>query len=138
MSADLSNSRSGYRLPRRSILRGKDSFELIFRKGIRLAGTHADLRYVSYPNPAGGLKVAFIAGRRLGNAVQRNHGKRLLREAYRLQQHFLDPVDEQNDTYVHLAFILKSSRSSYHQIFTDVGNLLERLRSHINNSQENS
>lgn len=135
MSADPSNT-VGYRLPRRNILRGKDPFEALFKQGIRLAGTYADLRYISYPNPARERKVACIAGRRLGNAVTRNRGKRLLREAYRLHQHLLDPVTEQSDLSLHLAFILKTSHCTYPQLSGDMRNLLQRLADILHPAQE--
>jgi len=131
MSEDLSKRSTGNRLPRRSILRGKDSFELIFQHGSRIAGRYADLRYRMHEGQAPGFRAAFIAGRRMGNAVKRNRGKRLLREAFRLQQHLLDPVAIPAACTLHLAFMLKRHDVGFREISDEVAGLLKRLNAQL-------
>jgi ribonuclease P protein component len=131
MSEDLSNRSTGNRLPRRRILRGKDSFELLFKHGSRIAGRYADLRYRMHDGQAHGFCAAFIAGRRMGNAVKRNRGKRLLREAFRLQQHLLDPVVTLPACTLHLGFILKRPDAGFREISDDVAGLLKRLNAQL-------
>ncbi|MCH8495859.1 MAG: ribonuclease P protein component [Balneolales bacterium] len=139
MSEARSNKITGNRLPRRAILRGKDSFEHLFQNGSRIAGKVADIRYYVSSNDAiSGRQTAFIAGRRLGNAVKRNRYKRLLREAYRLQQHILDPFDDTPEGSLHFAFILKSPRAGYAEIYAEVGQLLQKLVLQLQQNRQKS
>ncbi|KPP98421.1 MAG: ribonuclease P protein component [Bacteroidetes bacterium HLUCCA01] len=139
MNAGLSKRSAGaFRLPRRSVLRGKDAFSGLFKNGTRIAGTFTDLRFVVTEGPAPDIRVAFIAGRRLGNAVRRNRGKRLLREAYRLQQHFLDPVKQSSATVLHIGFILKNSRATYPQLHEETGRLVQKLAKMLTDNPEES
>jgi ribonuclease P protein component len=131
MSEDLSNRSTGNRLPRRRILRGKDSFELLFQHGSRIAGRFVDLRYRMHEETAPDFRVAFIAGRKMGNAVKRNRGKRLLREAFRLQQHILDPVVAISARSLHLAIMLKRHDAEFRDIKDDVSVLLKRLNAQL-------
>ena len=55
--------------------------------------TAADSRLVLYvlPNELDGPRIGLAVGGRHGNAVQRNRLRRLLREAFRIEQHNLPP-----------------------------------------------
>lgn len=77
-----------YKLSKQGILRNKNSFQSVYRSG----KSYANKTMVLYVLPTiGDRKTGFAAGKRLGNAVIRNRVKRLLREAYRLNQHRLTP-----------------------------------------------
>jgi len=81
-----------YTLPKSGRLRRNESFQAVYRSGKSYANRHLVL-YV-LPQRGGSRRVGFAAGRRLGSAVVRNRIKRLLREAYRLEQHRLvDGID---------------------------------------------
>ena len=95
------------RLPRTAILRGKKAFAGLFGEGNFIRGKDFDTKYILNPSGSGTVKVAFIAGKRLGNAVVRNRNKRLVREAYRLAQHeFTDHIGESGFD-LEAAFIVK-------------------------------
>lgn len=78
-----------YKLSKQGILRSNKSFQSVYRSG----RSYANKTMVLYvlPNAGECRKTGFAAGKRLGNAVVRNRVKRLLREAYRLNQHRLKP-----------------------------------------------
>ncbi len=81
-----------HKLPKSGLLRKNKSFQAVYRLGKSVANRHLVL-YV-LPGRGGSRRVGFAAGKRLGVAVVRNRVKRLLREAYRLNQHKLvDGVD---------------------------------------------
>jgi ribonuclease P protein component len=81
-----------YNLPKSARLRRNKSFQAVYRSG----KSYANRQLVLYVLPQHGRerRVGFAAGKRLGDAVVRNRVKRLLREAYRHQQHKLkDGID---------------------------------------------
>ena len=72
------------RLPRRMIIRHKDAFERMFQNGRRRNGRFVQLIIVPQDSAkASDLMVAFVCGKRIGHAVQRNLYKRRLREIFR-------------------------------------------------------
>ncbi len=76
-----------YSLSKAGRLCRNKSFQAVYRSGKSYANRHLVL-YV-LPQHGCGRRVGFAAGKRLGSAVVRNRVKRLLREAYRLEQHRL-------------------------------------------------
>ena len=131
MSEDRNNRTSGNQLPRRNILRGEDSFDKLFNDGIRIAAGHIDLRYLTKEANQFSVRVAFIAGRKLGNAVTRNRCKRLLREAYRLQQHILDTISTHRSDEIEMAIIVKNAPITLQIAMTDVHKLLTTLQKRL-------
>lgn len=78
-----------FELGRNKILRGKREFNTVHSKGRSFANREIVL-YVLEDETLNG-KVGFAAGKKLGCAVIRNRVKRILREAYRLNQHKVKP-----------------------------------------------
>lgn len=74
-----------FELGRNKILRGKREFNTVHSKGRSFANREMVIYILNDENLNG--KVGFAAGKKLGCAVIRNRVKRLLREAYRLNQH---------------------------------------------------
>jgi ribonuclease P protein component len=60
---------------------GKIQFSLVYAKGKSWPGKEIVLR--ALPNTLNSLRFGFVVSRRIGNAVVRNHVKRLLREIVR-------------------------------------------------------
>jgi ribonuclease P protein component len=76
-----------YKLAKNGILRKNKHFQTVYRVGKSFANKQLVLYVLR--NKSGTRKIGFAAGKRLGNAVVRNRVKRLLREAYRLNQYRL-------------------------------------------------
>jgi ribonuclease P protein component len=87
-----------HRLPAELKLRKQREFQDLFAKGRRVYG---DLISICVRKPMPELKVGFVAGRRVGGAVARNRAKRIMREAFRLnQERILQPC--------HLALVART------------------------------
>jgi ribonuclease P protein component len=81
-----------YKLSKQVRLRKNKKFQFVYTNGISYANKLAVLYVI--PNQQNLRHVGFAAGKRLGCAVVRNRVKRLLREAYRLNQNkLLDGFD---------------------------------------------
>lgn len=120
-----------FTLPKSQILRGRRNFEELFASSSFLAGSTVNLRYSASPDSSQNLLVGFIAPKRIGNAVKRNHAKRLMREAYRLNQHILTKVPEINQIGLRFVFMAKQADLTFTDVQKDVIQLLNTLRSQL-------
>ena len=73
-------------LPRSRRLHLKNDFKNIIQSGRRIAGLGLVLWWKPAPMGHEDKRMGLVVSRRLGNAVQRNRIKRLLREAFRLNR----------------------------------------------------
>jgi ribonuclease P protein component len=74
-------------------IRRDHDFQRIFRARCS-AGSAELVVYVDHaPDGVGFARLGVRAGKRLGNAVQRNRARRRVKEAFRLRQHELPPLD---------------------------------------------
>ncbi len=126
MNADRNNGSGRYTLPRAKILRGKSHFDRLFREGNRLTASSVDLRYTALPDATAGCLVAFVAGKKLGNAVVRNRCKRRMREAYR---HY--PVQTDGSRGLHFILIAKKADVAHSQVESDIRSLIDRLQAQL-------
>lgn len=67
---------------KKEILRKKDDFSLIYKKGKSVPERYIVLFYRKNNLPYN--RIAFLASKKVGNSVQRNRAKRLMKESYRL------------------------------------------------------
>jgi ribonuclease P protein component len=65
-------------------IRRRPDFQQVHERGIRLSGRF--MTAVFLPNNLPNDRLGIIASRRLGDAVQRNRAKRLIREIFRLNK----------------------------------------------------
>ena len=122
-----------YELPKSRLLKGKRNFEQLFSNSQHLSSSSVNLRYSAKQVPNSDIKIGFIAPKRIGNAVQRNHCKRLMREAFRLHQHSLLDLFNQTKLEIHCVFIARSSPLNFQQVQHDVVTLMEKLRTRLQN-----
>src|SRR5690554_4069292 len=120
-----------FTLPKSHILSGRRNFEELFESSSFLAGSTVNLRYTTSPDSHNKMLVGFIAPKRIGNAVKRTHTKRLMREAYRLNQYILSEVPEIEKTGLHFVFMAKQANLTFPEVQKDVVQLLNSLRSQL-------
>ena len=73
---------------KKEILRNKDDFSIIYRKGKSIGGRYIVLFYRKNNLPYN--RTAFLASKKVGNSVVRHHLCRLVRESYRLNEDKFD------------------------------------------------
>jgi ribonuclease P protein component len=79
------------RFPKRVRLLRAREFERVF--AARSSAADASLALYGAANDLGYARLGLTVSRRIGGAAVRNRWKRLLREAFRLTQHRLPPLD---------------------------------------------
>ena len=79
------------RFRREQRLLHKADFDRVFATGRRVFARGLVLH--ALPSPTGQARLGLVTSRRFGDAVRRNRARRLLREAFRLSQHELPPLD---------------------------------------------
>jgi len=117
-------------LPKTRILRGRTNFKSLFTNSKTLTSASVFLRYRIESSDSPELKIAFIAPKKIGTAVQRNRTKRLLRETYRLNQAELDSVI-QAPLLLHIGLIARKSKLDFNSLQKEVVTLLTKLRNRV-------
>ena len=124
-----------FTLPKSHILRGRRNFEELFSSSSFISNKDIYIRYATYPQASQKYLVGFIAPKKTGTAVQRNRTKRLMREAYRLNQHIITELPEIADIGLHYAFLAKRASLSFETVQHQVVQLLEQLRERLTSNQ---
>ena len=117
-------------LPKTRILRGRTNFKSLFSNSKTLSSATVFLKYRIEKTNSPEFKIAFIAPKKVGGAVKRNRIKRLMREAYRLNQQLLDSINE-SSLLIHIALIARTSDTNFQVIQDDVVTLLNKLRTRV-------
>lgn len=115
-------------LPRSRILRGKRNFQRLFERSTILKKSPLLCRFRVYNNPQEGCMYGFIAPKKLfRRAVDRNKIKRWMREAFRLNQHELPEVLQENKIGFHAVFIVISNNLTYSDVEIQMVSLLQTI-----------
>lgn len=105
-------------LQRKFRLRQKSGFKAIFE-----GGKNYSVKYVAIYVLKGPKKFGFIASKKVGNSVQRNRAKRLMREVIRLHL-----SDIRNDVQIILIARAQIKGVSYTEVETCMLNMLKRAK----------
>lgn len=75
---------SSHRFRKTQRVRRKAEFQQVFDSGLRVPSRYFTLLVAH--GPGRDSRLGIVASRKLGDAVRRNHAKRLIREVFRLNQ----------------------------------------------------
>ena len=121
-----------FRLSKSHILRGRRNFEELFSSSsLLIRSSDINLRYTTNSDADKDFLVGFIAPKKIGNAVKRTRTKRLLREAYRLNQHLITDLPEIAHTGFHFALMAKHANLTFDVAERNVIELLGKLRERL-------
>lgn len=127
-----------FSLPKSRILRGRIHFQSLFANSKQISTPLITFRYQLSESLAPDIKMAFIAPKRIGNAVKRNKTKRLLREAFRLKQHIVLETDHLSGLQLHGVFIARTAKLQFGDVEKDLVTLLTKLRTRVADFKPNS
>lgn len=107
---------SSLKLPKRSILRGRDTFKALFEQATIIRTPILTFRYRLTHDTHNSLRVGFIAGKKIGKAHDRNRLKRLLRESYRRHRAFLESTLVGTSYSLEAVILVYSKYASYEEV----------------------
>ncbi len=127
-----STSKKDFSLPRAKILRGRKNFQRLFESDVKIIrNSYVNIRFRLYPEAESECLMGFIVKKKLGNAVKRNRVKRLMKEAYRLNQHTVSDIVSSDNLCLHGAFLANTIEMTFEQAEQNIKKLLSDVRDHI-------
>lgn len=105
------------------LLRPAD-FERVF--AARMSVADGQLRMYAVPNEIGHARLGLTVSRKVGGSVERNRWKRALREAFRLTQYELPPLDI-------VCIPHRTSAVEFHRILESLPKLARQLATRLAN-----
>ena len=78
-----------HKMRKRSVLNRQKDFDAVYKKGKSQASKHVVLFYRK--NSRDYSRISFLASKKVGNSVQRNRARRLMKEALRLSDEVISP-----------------------------------------------
>lgn len=129
---EFSASERDFSLPRAKILRGRKNFQRLFEsEAVIFREVALNLRFRIYSDIEPNCLMGFIVPKKLGKAVERNRVKRLLREAYRLNQYLIADLAREKQIGIHGVLMANTTEVSFEQVKQDAVTLLEKARTYI-------
>lgn len=119
-----------FNYPKSEKLKSKNTIDLLFSEGKSVAKYPLRLVYVENPNSEEKLQIGFSVSKRyFKKAVDRNHFKRLLREAYRLNKHNL--LESLDKPYAMMLLYQTKDRLSFQEIEEKTIALFEKFQKEV-------
>ncbi|MBK7098526.1 MAG: ribonuclease P protein component [Sphingobacteriales bacterium] len=115
-------------------LKSRKKLQELFTSRKRIYAGNIKLQFLIEDDGIGEVKCGVgLSGRNFKKAVDRNRIKRLLREAYRLQQHSVNDIAVQAQKQISIFFVYQGKElPDYQYIFYNIGIALKKLLKHIN------
>jgi ribonuclease P protein component len=101
-----------FKLPRKQILRKNEDIKHILNSGIKKTGAYLNIYYQNSSEK----EFAALVPKKSGNAVERNRGRRMVREIYRLHPRWFENL--------RIVFLLKQVNIDYHTLEMEIKKLL--------------
>ena len=97
-----------------------------------------NLRYTTFSTSIEDFKIGFISPKKTGNAVQRINAKRIMREAFRLNQHTIIDTIAELSIGVHCVLIARRTDLDFFQVQEHVVTMLDELRTRLLSIKQNT
>lgn len=134
MSRATGNTSFRFTLPRRAILRGHGVFRAIIGRRRTVRQDRITCFFDISTIPPFFSRVGFVV-KGAPNAVHRNRGKRLMREAYRLQQEPIVQACRDRERSLQCVFMLYADKThplpSFTSTFDSIGICLSKIRTEL-------
>ena len=120
-----------FTLPKSRILRGRRNFQNLFSGSSLIQSPTVNLRYTTFITSQEVFKIGFISPKKTGNAIKRNHAKRLMRESFRLNQHQIIDTVKDLSIGVHCVLVARTTNLDFAEVQNHIVTMLDELRNRL-------